>query len=73
MGNCVANIMIDKYDQAITFCDKAIQTVNEETYLQSIAHSNRGIARFKAGDIDGALVDMKLADQLDDTRLLTVT
>jgi len=69
-GNCVANIMLDKYDQAITFCDEAIETVDDDNYLKSVAHSNRGIARFKAGDVDGALVDLNLADQLDDNPII---
>ncbi|MFT6734882.1 MAG: tetratricopeptide (TPR) repeat protein [Polaribacter sp.] len=69
-GMCAAKFMNNDLELANVFCTKAIDEYKNRSrsnyqYLTSIAYSNRGIVRFKLGDIMGASNDLETATTLD--------
>jgi len=74
-GICAAKIMTNDLEQAIPFCSQAIDMYKERRnskyhYLTSIAYSNRGIVRFKLGDMAGALEDIETAVSIDNNNIV---
>ena len=75
MGACVAEYGVSKLVQAEKSCTKAINDYegklgNEYLYLKSLALSNRSIVRYKMGDLDNSLEDIKLAVKANDNKIV---
>lgn len=72
MGLCVAYLQADALDKSVNACTAAINS-KELTYLDStkakyfkaLGYSNRGISKFKNGDIAGAFNDLLIAKNTD--------
>jgi Tfp pilus assembly protein PilF len=74
-GICAAKAMSDKLEQAKPYCNQAVNVYKDRTnsqyqYLTSIAYSNRGIVRFKLGDVDGASKDLEMAVSIDQNKIV---
>jgi len=72
MGLCVAYLQAEAMDESVSACTAAINS-KELTYLDStkanyfkaLGYSNRGISKFKNGDITGAFNDLLIAKNTD--------
>jgi len=77
-GLCAANLKMKKLAKAEHACSRAITTMPRQIkhtrqgkYLHAIALSNRGIVRYIANDIRGALADFNRAQAIDNNSIVT--
>lgn len=73
---CVAYLKTNNISESEPACSSAIesaQTLNlkskKASYLQSISYSNRAIARYLKGDVDGAMSDLTTADSINSNKI----
>ena len=77
MGLCVANLKVNRLEEAELACTNAIESISVATgfacnskdnrhnkYLKSLAYSNRGIVRYQSNDPLSAIEDFNTAAKL---------
>jgi len=72
MGLCVAYLQADAMDKSVNACTAAINSKElsyldstKANYFKALGYSNRGISKFKNGDLAGAFNDLLIAKNTD--------